>query len=179
MRCYLSALALITLLASCTTPHAPTEIDARYWRFDGKLSIQGGTRSRIVNIDWQQRGDSSDIHLSGPLGAGDVHIQAVGEQLFIDSGSNSEVYPLDQDFVIEGDSFRLPWKRLAYWVRGFQGPDMAPIENKFAQDDWSVSVLDSDNTGPRLIVLGHPDVRLRLKVRRWQQGTGKGTANQI
>ena len=154
-----------------------------YWGFDGKLSIQGGDRSRIVSIDWQQRGDSSDIHLNGPLGIGDVHIQTVGQRLVIESGGTTEVYPLDQDLVIEGDSFRLPWKRLAYWVRGLQGPDMVPIETEFSQGVWSVSVLDSNNTGPILIVLNHPDVRLRLKVRRWQNGvengSEKGMANQI
>jgi outer membrane biogenesis lipoprotein LolB len=179
LRSYLSTLVLLSLLASCATLHDPVELDATYWRFDGKLSIQAGDRSRIVSIDWQQRGDSSDIHLNGPLGTGDVHIRAAGNQLVIDSGGSSRVYPLDQDLVIEGDSFRLPWKRLAYWMRGLQGPGMAPIEGEFLQDDWSVSVLDSDNTGPILIVLNHPDVRLRLKVRRWQDGVGKGTENQI
>ena len=54
-----------------------------------------------------------------------------------------------------------------------------PIEGEFIDDDWSVSVLDSDHTGPILIVLNHPDVRLRLKVRRWQRGREKETPNQI
>jgi outer membrane biogenesis lipoprotein LolB len=179
LRSYLPTLGLLSLLAACAPLHDPADLDATYWHFDGKLSIQAGDRSRIVSIDWQQRGDSSDIHLNGPLGTGDVHIQAGGNQLVIDTGGNSEVYPLDQDLVIEGDSFRLPWKRLAYWVRGLQGPDMAPIEGEFLQDDWSVSVLESDNIGPILVVLNHPDVRLRLKVRRWRHGAGKETANQI
>ena len=89
------------------------------------------------------------------------------------------MYPLDQDLVIEGDSFRLPWKRLSYWVRGLQGSELAPIEGEYSDDDWSVSVLDSDNTGPILVVLNHPDVRLRLKVRRWQHGGEKETPNPI
>jgi outer membrane biogenesis lipoprotein LolB len=179
LRSYLPALALLCLLASCATPHDPIVLDLTYWRFDGKLSIQEGGRSRVVNINWQQRGDSSDIHLNGPLGIGDVHIRAIGNQLIIDTGGNSQVYPLDQNLVIESDSFRLPWKRLAYWVQGLQGPDMAPIEGAFLRDDWSVSILDSDNNGPKLIVLSHPEVRLRLKVHRWQRSTIKGTANQI
>jgi outer membrane lipoprotein LolB len=179
LRSCLLTLAVFLLLTSCATLHDPVDVGATYWRLDGKLSIRAGDRSRIVSIDWQQRGDSSDIHLKGPLGAGDVHIRTAGNQLAIDSGGRSEVYPLDQDLVIEGDSFRLPWKRLAYWVRGLQGPDMAPIQGKFTQDDWSVSVLDSDYNGPILIVLNHPDVRLRLKVRRWQQGAEKETANEI
>ena len=167
------------MLASCASLHDPTDVDLTYWRFDGKLSIQGGERSRVVNIDWQQQGDSSDIHLNGPLGIGDVHIRTIGNQLVINTGGSSQVYPLDQDLVIEGDSFQLPWNRLTYWVQGLQGPDMAPIEGEFLQDDWSVSILDSDNTGPRLIVLHHPEVRLRLKVRRWQHGAGERTANHI
>jgi outer membrane biogenesis lipoprotein LolB len=179
LRSYLPALALLSLLASCATPHDPTDLDLTYWRFGGKLSIQEGGRSRVLNIDWQQRGDSSDIHLNGPLGIGDVHIRAIGNQLVIDTGGSSQVYPLDQDLVIEGDSFRLPWKRLAYWVQGLQGSDMVPIEGAFLQDDWSVSILDSDNNGPILMVLSHPEVRLRLKVHQWQRSTVKGTANQI
>ena len=166
-------------MASCATPHAPADLDLTYWRFGGKLSIQEGGRSRVVNIDWQQRGDSSDIRLKGPLGIGDVHIRTIGNQLVIDTGSSSQVYPIDQDLIIEGDSFRLPWKRLAYWVQGLQGPDMVPIEGSFLQDDWSINILDSDISGPVLIVLSHPEVRLRLKVHRWQRGTVKRTANQI
>tara|TARA_B110000967_G_scaffold158492_1_gene163836 strand:+ start:419 stop:958 length:540 start_codon:yes stop_codon:yes gene_type:complete len=176
---YLKALALLCLLASCATLHAPIDLDFTSWRFDGKLSIQEGGSSRVVKIDWLQHGDSSDIHLNGPLGIVDVHIRATGNQLVIDTAGNSQVFPLDQDPVIEGAFFRLPWKSLAYWVQGLQGPDMAPIEGTFLQDNWSVSILDSNNTGPILIVLNHPEVRLRLKVQRWQRGKEKSEANQI
>jgi outer membrane biogenesis lipoprotein LolB len=133
----------------------------------------------VVKIDWLQRGDSSDIHLNGPLGIGDVQILANGDQLVIATGGNSQVFSHDQEPVIAGNSFRLPWKLLAYWVQGLQGPNMAPIKGTFLQDNWSVSILDSNNTGPILIVLHHPEVRLRLKVNRWQRGTVKGGANQI
>ena len=179
MRDYLIVLALFCLLASCTASHAPIGLDLNYWRFDGKLSIQEGGSSRVVKIDWLQRGGSSDIHLNGPLGIGNVHIRANGNQLVIDRGGNSQTFPLDQDTVIEGNSFRLPWKRLVYWVQGLQGPNLAPIEGTFLQNNWSVSVLDSNNTGPILIVLYHPEVRLRLKVHRWQRGKEKNVANQI
>ena len=133
----------------------------------------------MVKIDWLQRGDSSDINLNGPLGIGNVHIRATDNKLVVGTGGNSQVFPLDQDPVIESTSFRLPWKRLTYWVQGLQGPGMAPIEGTFLQDNWSVSILASNNTGPILIVLHHPEVRLRLKVHRWQRGTEKGAANQI
>ena len=179
MKSYLTAPAILCLLASCAT--APISINPHlpYWRFDGKLSIQEGGRSRVVKIDWQQRGDSSDIHLNGPLGIGDVHIQTIDNQLVIDMAGSSQAFPLDQDPIIDGYSFRLPWRRLVYWVQGLQGPDMTPIEGKFLQDNWSVSILDADNTGPVMIVLHHPEVRLRLKVRKWQRGIEKGAANQI
>ena len=179
MHYQLLALGLFYLLASCATSHAPIDLDLTYWRFDGKLSIQEGGRSRVVKIEWEQRGDSSDIHLNGPLGIGDVHIRALGNQLVIDTGGNSQAYPLDEDVIIEDDSFRLPWKLLSYWVQGFQGPDMTPIKGDFLQGNWSISILKSDNTGPILIALHHPKVRLRLKVSRWQRGTGKRAANQI
>ena len=179
MRGYLTALALICLLASCATSHAPINPDLTSWSFNGKLSFQEGGRLQIVNIDWQQRGDSSNIYLNGPLGIGEVYIQAIGNRLVIDTGGNSQAYPLDQGLVIQGASFRLPWLHLAYWVRGLQGPNMEPIEDAFLQDNWSVSILDADNTGPILIDLHHPEVRLRLKVHSWQRGTKKGAANQI
>jgi outer membrane biogenesis lipoprotein LolB len=179
LRGYLTALAVLCLSTACITSHAPIDIDLTYWRFDGKLSIQEGGRSRVVKIVWQQRGDSSDIHLNGPLGIGNVHIRATGNQLVIGTGVDSQAYSLDQDPVIEGVSFRLPWKHMAYWVQGLQGPKMEPIEGEFLQDNWSVSILQADNTGPILIDLHHPEVRLRLKVRNWQHGTEKEAANQI
>ena len=179
MRGYLTSLVLLCLLASCATSHLPIDLHLTYWRFDGKLSIQGGGRSRVVKIDWLQRGDSSDIHLNGPLGIGDVHIWATSNQLVIDTGGNAQAFPLDQDPVIEGNFFRLPWELLSYWVQGLQGPNMEPIEGTFFQDNWSVSILDSNNNGPIMIVLHHPEVRLRLKVRSWQRGRVKGAANQI
>ena len=173
MRSYLTALILLCLLASCATSHAPVYLDHAYWRFYGKLSIQDSERSRVVKIDWQQRGDSSDIHLKGPLGVGDVGIRVIGNRLVVISGGKSQVYPIDQNLIIEGDSFRLPWKRLVYWVQGLQGPKLTPIKGTFFQDNWSVSILDADNTGPMLIVFYHPDVRLRLKVSKWQRGNGR------
>ena len=172
-------MVFLCLLASCATSHAPINPDLNYWGFDGKLSIQGSGRSRVVKIDWQQRGDYSDIHLHGPLGIGDVHIRVIGSTLVIGADGNSRVYSLDQDPVIEGVSFRLPWKHLAYWVLGLQGPKMEPIEGAFLQGNWSVSSLEVDNTGPILIELHHPEVRLRLKVRSWQRGSEKRAANQI
>ena len=133
----------------------------------------------MVKIDWLQRGDSSDIYLNGPLGIGDVHIRADGNQLVIGTGGNSQVFPLDQDPVIEGTSFRLPWMHLTYWVQGLQGPSMKPIEGAFLQDNWTVSILDANNIGPILIDLNHPEVRLRLKVSNWRRVAEKGAANQI
>lgn len=179
MRNYLTTLVLLYLIASCATRHDPTDPDLAYWRFDGKLSIQEGGRSRVVNIDWQQRGDSSDIHLNGPFGIGDVHIRVIGNQLIIDAAGNPQVYSLDQDLVIEGDSFRLPWKQLTYWVQGLQGPDMVQIKGEYLRDGWSINILDADDNAPALLVLRHPEVRLRLKVRRWQRGSEKGTAKDI
>jgi len=179
LRNYLAAIVLLYFIASCTTRHDPIDLDLAYWRFDGKLSIQEGGRSRVVNIDWQQRSDSSDIRLNGPLGIGEVHIRVIGNQLIIDAAGNSQVYSLDQGLVIEGDSFQLPWKQLTYWVQGLQGPDMVPIKGVYLQDDWSISVLDSDDSGPVLLVLRHPEARLRLKVHRWQRGSEKGTAKEI
>jgi hypothetical protein len=56
---------------------------------------------------------------------------------------------------------------------------MKQIEGAFLQDNWSVSILDANKTGPILIDLHHPEVRLRLKVRSWQRGAGKRAVNQI
>ena len=179
MRRYLTALAILCLLASCATSHAPINLYPTSWSFNGKLSIQEAGRSRVVNIDWQQRGDASNIYLNGPLGIGAVHIQTTSNRLVIDTNGNSQGYPLDQDLVIEGASFRLPWMHLTYWVQGLQGPNMKPIEGALLQDNWSVSILDANNTGPVLIDLHHPEVRLRLKVRCWQRGAEKGAANHI
>ena len=179
MHSYLTAIPILCLLASCATSHAPVKLDLTSWSFNGKLSIQEGGRSRVVNIDWQQRGDSSNIYLNGPLGIRNVHIRTSGNRLVIDTDGNSQVYPLDQDLVIEGASFRLPWMHLTYWVQGLEGPNMKPIEGALLQDNWSVSILDSNNTGPILIDLHHPEVRLRLKVLSWQRGAEKGAANQI
>ena len=167
-RCFLIFI-IAGLLTSCVSVTDAPGPDTNFWSLDGKLSIKTKNQSRIVSINWQQRGDYSDIHLNGPLGAGEVHIMASGDELVIETGGESRVHPIDQGFEVEGESFRLPWGRLAYWVRGLQGPDMKPIDGEFSQDDWSVRVLSSDTAGPGLIEFNHPAVSLRLKVRNWRE----------
>ncbi len=78
MRRLLFILSCSALLAACvTTPPAPppsTDWQQRMgdlqkaaaWQLDGRAAVAVGTQGWQATLNWQQQGESSEVHLAGP-----------------------------------------------------------------------------------------------------------------
>jgi outer membrane biogenesis lipoprotein LolB len=164
-----SLLVTVLLTAGCAGIRVPAEGDQSAWRMTGKLSLVTSSESRVLGIDWLQRGDRSEIKLAGPLGVSVARITALPGQLLINDGR--EIRRFDDAVSLslaDGATLRLPWQRLRFWVQGLQAGGNEVIPGMGMRDgDWQLRILRADKQGPRMLLLEHPEVTLRLKVRNW------------
>jgi outer membrane biogenesis lipoprotein LolB len=131
-------------------------------------------QTNIVSIRWFQTGHLSEISLTGPFGVSVAEIQSDGDELIIKTSEGETRYR--DEIALSGpwtDSVKLPWRSLAYWVRGVTGPGGTALKDEYRAEDWLIRVLRRDDLGPRLVVIEHPGASLRLKVREWQFGGRK------
>jgi len=135
----------------------------------GKLVLQVPGESRVLSVSWLQSNNQNDIRLSGPLGVSVATIKAGPDEVTVDTGGEIVRYRPGDELMTDGLSpLQLPWGELAWWVRGWQDATRTPLPAAGIRNgDWVFTVLQSDAAGPRLMVLRHPEVRLRLKVREW------------
>ena len=135
----------------------------------GKLVLQMPGESRVLSVLWHQSDSQSDIRLSGPLGVSVATIAAGPDEVIVDTGDEIFRYRPGDELTTDGLSpLQLPWGELAWWLRGWQDATRTPLPAAgVSNGDWVFTVLQSDAAGPSLMVLRHPEVRLRLKVREW------------
>ena len=175
----LAGVAIALLLHSCAgLKGLPTEPPD--WEMIGKLSLRDASGSKVVTIDWRQQGDRSEIELDGPLGVTLARISVSPEELVIDDGHGIQRHTGPVSLQLEdGQSFRLPWRHLRYWIRGRLSDGSTPIAGKgLREGDWLLRVLGEDHEGPRLLLLEHPSLTLRLKVLEWQINAAKSPGKQ-
>lgn len=162
--------AAVLLVVACSSlPPAP--VTGGFWRLDGKLLVRTAEESRVLRVRWEQRGESGDIRLRGPLGVGAVRISITPEVSTIDDGRTRRSFDPRHGLRAGGRAFDLPWLDIAWWARGYTGPRGEVIAEAHSSGDWTIRVLKRDGAGPRLLELSHPEVYLRLQVRAW---SGRG-----
>jgi outer membrane biogenesis lipoprotein LolB len=153
-------------LAACTSiSHVP---DDERWSFDGKVSLRQAGQTRLFSVVWDKYPDRSEIRLSAALGAASADLTLAEGRVRVQSGDIDETYPDGGSIDLAGQSVPLPLRYLEYWLRGYQNASGQPITGDFLLDGWQVSILKSDESGPRLLMMTHQDVSLRLRIKRWQ-----------
>lgn len=162
-------LGLTLVLAACTSVRQAKNAPAESWRMTGKLVLQTPAASRVLSIAWIQTDDQSDIRLSGPLGVGVATIAASPDEVIVDTGDEISRYRPGDELMTTGlGALQLPWHALVWWVRGWEDATRTPLPAAGVRNgDWVFTVQQTDAEGPRQMLLEHPEVRLRLKVRQW------------
>ena len=51
------------------------------WHLDGRAAVAVGTQGWQATLNWQQRAESTEVHLSGPLGVGALMLKRTSEGL--------------------------------------------------------------------------------------------------
>lgn len=189
MRRTLLTLLCCAVLAACaTTRRAPVSAGAVWeqrvtdlqrldsWILDGRAAVAVGTQGWQATLNWRQRGDSAEVHLSGPLGVGAMVLKRTPGGISLNDAPPSDAV-LTQ--LQERLGFDLPIDHLRFWLLGVPDPSGAfelkrndqDRASQLKQDAWTIDYdrympADGDLL-PAHLVLNREGVRVRIAVDRW------------
>jgi outer membrane lipoprotein LolB len=185
----LSILSCSAVLAACVTTRAPVPAAAGWeqrvtdlqssssWQLDGRAAVAVGTQGWQATLNWRQRGDSAEVHLSGPFGVGALVLKRTPEGLSLNGAPPSDAVVAQ---LQERLGFELPLDHLRFWLLGVPDPASAFDLKRNGQDrasqltqaDWSVDydryVTVNGDLLPSHLVLTREGVRVRIAVDRWE-----------
>lgn len=185
-------LPLLLALSSCATQQPAPEptigweqrrerlLLLRNWRASGKLAFFTAERSETASLVWAQRGEVSELQLSGPVGMGATSIRSDGRQLEIQRGDSTQRQDLTGEAIpLAGSDWDLPVRELPFWLRGVPAPDSNPtnlvlkaeLADSFEQAGWRVCYqardLFSGYLLPTRLEVERNGTRARLVIRTW------------
>lgn len=178
------------LLAACaTTRRAPTapatgwerrvsELQRRSeWQLDGRAAVAVAAQGWQASLDWRQRGDSEEVHLSGPFGVGALVVERTPDGLSLNGAPPSDAVA---NQLQEKLGFELPFDHLRFWLLGVPDPGAAFTLKRNEQDrasqlrqaDWSIDydryMPVAGDLLPAHLVLSREGVRVRIAVDHWE-----------
>jgi outer membrane lipoprotein LolB len=182
-----------TVLAACATTQRPPAPAAEaagweqraadlqhlsFWQLDGRAAVAVGTQGWQATLNWQQSGDSSEVHLAGPFGVGAVVLKRTPQGVSLNGAPPSDaVFSQLRDRL----GFELPLDRLRFWLLGVPDPSAAYELKRNDQDralqllqaDWTIDydryTASNGDLLPAHMVLTREGVRVRIAVDHWGQ----------
>jgi outer membrane lipoprotein LolB len=188
MRRLIGSIACCAVLTGCATTRpafapAPwaqrlSELEhASSWQLDGRAAVSLGTQGWQASLDWRQRGESSEVHLAGPFGAGAMVFKATPEGISLNGAPpNADVAAQLRERL----GFELPIDSLRFWLQGIPDPNSAFELTRNQQDralqltqaGWSIQydgyMPNHGDLLPARLVLRRADARVRIAVDRWE-----------
>ena len=187
MRLLLSALFAATLLIGCAAtpgrPPPPREQVGNFSleaRFALRIRLPGAAeQSSSGRLSWEQRGNSSRLLVSNPLGYGVAEIDSVPGHATLRTTNGETQDSDDPDTLLETVSGqRLPVSRLPAWLLGRAGPDSKiqrdllgrpqHLEESGWQVDYSYESDAADALPVRLTLNRNGQIELRLRIEEWK-----------
>jgi outer membrane lipoprotein LolB len=155
------------------------------WEMRGRLAIDTGGRAFQGSFNWRQNGETLELGVRGPLGAGVLQVQGAPDALSYTARGETRTLTDPEAELSALLGWWLPVASLPAWLLGLPdatyrattepGPDgtLALIDQRL----WRVSYASyrlaqsNGNRGvlvPRRIDLTHNDLTLRVTVDAWQ-----------
>jgi outer membrane lipoprotein LolB len=187
-----AAMILLSSSALCacvTTRQAPPPLAAGWeqradylqksasWQLDGRAAVAVGTQGWQATLNWRQRSDSAEVHLSGPFGVGALVLKLTPDGLSLNGAPPSDAVLTQLQERLGVD---LPFDHLRFWLLGVPDPGAAFELTRNGQDralqltqgGWSIDYdrympVDADVL-PAHLVLNREGVRVRIAVDRWE-----------
>lgn len=190
MRPILLLVLCCAALSACVTPRpSPTPLAASTWearrgalqaltswQMDGRAAVAVGKQGWQASLDWNQNGQSSEVHLAGPLGMGALVLRKTPAGLSL-NGAPPGDGGLAQ--VRERLGFDLPLDELRFWLLGVPDPAQRFVlarndqdrASSLTQSGWTVDYdrylgVDGDVL-PGHLLLSREDVRVKIAVDHW------------
>ncbi len=184
----LCSLVLAAALGACVTTRAPAPAAVGWeqrvaelhglasWQLDGRAAVAVGTQGWQATLNWRQRGDAAEVHLSGPFGVGALVLKRTPDGVSLNDAPPSDAV-LAQ--LQERLGFELPIDRLRFWLLGVPDPTAAFALTRNDQDralqlvqgDWTIDYdryMSADGQlMPAHLVMSREGVRVRIAVDRW------------
>jgi outer membrane lipoprotein LolB len=195
------ALLAALLLAGCVTRPPATVLNATEqaallrelpaFTLEGRVAVRSGEEGWQAGVRWRQRGDVSEVRLSGPFGAGALQLRLDGKGLTLITSRGDELSGDEATATLRQQlGFEPPIAELRHWLLAAPAPpdSTASVEAgpngrpaSLRQQDWQLVFEDyraqplksATVQLPRQIVATHEGVRLRLVVDRWQLGKAR------
>ncbi|MGA9025044.1 MAG: lipoprotein insertase outer membrane protein LolB [Steroidobacteraceae bacterium] len=186
MRRPLLILLCLAVLAGCVTSPRPAPPpatpwaerlavlqQANTWQLDGRAAVAMGSQGWQANLIWQQSAEDSEVHLTGPFGAGSLALRLTPQGLWLNGAPPSDAV-LAQ--VRERLGFDPPLMHLRYWLLGVPDPDgqcsvvrnAADRAQTLSQAGWNIAYERYAPVGedllPDRLVLTAEGVRVRIVV---------------
>jgi outer membrane lipoprotein LolB len=147
------------------------------WQLDGRAAVAVGTQGWQATLNWQQRGVSTEVHLSGPLGVGALMLKRTPDGLSLNGAPPSDAVLAQLQKRL---GFALPIDQLRFWLLGVPDPGAAfelkrndqERASKLVQGEWTIDYdrympVDGDLL-PAHLVLNREGARVRIAADRWQ-----------
>ena len=192
----LIALTALFLLGACTSPgptvpgdrasqqQALAQMDS--WTARGKVALRSPDSSESASMLWQQRGEHTEIYLSGPVGVGATTLKSDGQTLEMRRGNDRQVFDISSRAALARNTgWDLPLAALPYWLRGLAAPrgevqassvDAAGRLATLEQDGWSVTYSNYQSVDglilPGRLEAVQGDTRVKVIIHSWQMGAG-------
>jgi len=99
--------------------HRQQLVSLNQWRADGKVALRSAQGADSASLVWQQRGNNTDLLLSGPIGLGATRIHSDGKHLDIHRGGELQRIDISSpDAVARATGWDLPLAALRHWLKG-------------------------------------------------------------
>jgi outer membrane lipoprotein LolB len=158
---------------------------------EGRVAVRSGEEGWQASVRWRQRGEVSEVRLSGPFGAGALQLRFDGNELTLTTARGEILRGTDASATLNQQlGFDPPIAELRHWLLAEAAPpDATAVIEAGAngrpavlqQRDWQLAfeeyraqLLKAARVQmPRRIIATRENVRLRLVVDRWRLGKAR------
>lgn len=154
--------------------------DLSDWAFTGRIGVVSDDDGFNGRLRWRQLGDRFEASVSGPLGAGAVHIEGSERGIVVTDNDGAVTVLEDPEIDLEiRYGWTIPVNSLRFWALGIPDPSRyAATEmdddgylSKLEQGGWTVDITEYRSGGgqlmPRRITAVNPQSRVRLIIDNW------------
>lgn len=154
--------------------------DLSDWAFSGRIGVVSEDDGFNGRLRWRQLGDRFEASVSGPLGAGAVHIEGSKRGIVVTDNDGAVTVLDDPETDLElRYGWTIPVNSLRFWALGIPDPsrdadtelDHKGYLAKLEQGGWTVEITEYRSGGgqpmPRRITAVNPHSRVRLIIDNW------------